>query len=106
NNSKLANILFTYELARRLDGTGVTVNAVHPGFVATNFQNAAGLNMRGQLTPEDGADTQIWLAESSEVEGVTGRYFIRRREARSSAQSYDEDVARRLWDESAKLVEA
>jgi NAD(P)-dependent dehydrogenase (short-subunit alcohol dehydrogenase family) len=102
--SKLANILFTYELARRLDGTGVTVNAVHPGFVNTNFQRAAGLNMRGPLTPEEGADTQIWLATSPEVEGVTGKYFVRRRDTRSSAASYDEAVARRLWAASARLV--
>jgi NAD(P)-dependent dehydrogenase (short-subunit alcohol dehydrogenase family) len=102
--SKLANILFTYELARRLAGTGVTVNAVHPGFVNTNFQRAAGLNMRGPLTPEEGADTQIWLATAPEVEGVTGKYFVRRRETRSSDVSYDKDTAHRLWDISAELV--
>ncbi len=102
--SKLANILFTYELARRLDGTGVTVNAVHPGFVDTNFQRAAGLDMRGHLTPEEGADTQVWLATSPEVEGVTGRYFVRRRDTRSSVASYDEATARRLWDVSAEMV--
>ncbi|MBI5961756.1 MAG: SDR family oxidoreductase [Chloroflexi bacterium] len=103
-SSKLANILFTYELARRLNRTDVTVNAVHPGFVNTNFQNAAGLNFRGQLTPEEGADTQIWLATSDEVEGITGKYFVRRRETRSSNASYDEAVARRLWDASAQMV--
>jgi NAD(P)-dependent dehydrogenase (short-subunit alcohol dehydrogenase family) len=102
--SKLANILFSYELARRLEGTRVTVNAVHPGFVNTNFQRAAGLNMRGPLTPEEGADTQLWLATSNEVEGVSGKYFVRRRDTRSSAVSYDEAVARRLWDVSAKMV--
>lgn len=104
NDSKLANILFTYELARRLEGTGVTVNALHPGFVNTNFQHAAGLNMRGPLTPEEGADTQIWLAMSDEVEGVNGKYFVRRRDTRSSDISYDRDVARRLWDVSAGMV--
>jgi retinol dehydrogenase 12 len=102
--SKLANILFTYELARRLDGTGVTVNAVHPGFVNTNFPRAAGLNMRGPLTPEEGADTVLWLATSDEVDGVTGRYFVRRGDTRSSAESHDEQVARRLWDVSTTLV--
>ncbi len=102
--SKLANILFTYELARRLVGTGVTVNAVHPGFVDTNFANAAGLNMRGPLTPEEGADTQIWLATSNEVDGVTGSYFVRRRDTRSSDVSYDQAVARRLWDVSEQMV--
>lgn len=102
--SKLANILFTYELARRLRGTDVTVNAVHPGFVHTNFQRAAGLNMRGPLTPEEGADTQIWLAMSDAVEGVTGKYFVRRRDTRSSDVSYDQAVARQLWDVSAGMV--
>ncbi len=104
--SKLANILFTYELARRLEGTGVTVNAVHPGFVDSNFQRAAGLNMRGHLTNEEGAATQIWLATSNDkaVEGVTGKYFVRRHATRSSDASYDAAVARRLWDVSAEMV--
>jgi retinol dehydrogenase 12 len=102
--SKLANILFTYELARRLDGTGVTVNAVHPGFVNTNFQRAAGLNMRGPLTSEEGADTQIWLATAEELAGVTGKYFVRRRDTRSSEVSYDEGMAARLWETSAEMV--
>jgi NAD(P)-dependent dehydrogenase (short-subunit alcohol dehydrogenase family) len=102
--SKLANILFTYELARRLNGTKITTNAVHPGFVNTNFQRAAGLNMRGPLTPEEGADTQIWLATSPQVEGITGRYFVRRRDTRSSDVSYDESIAKRLWDVSAGMV--
>ena len=102
--SKLANLLFTYELARRLDGTGVTVNAVHPGFVNTNFQRAAGLSFRGHLTSEEGADSQIWLATSDEVEGVTGKYFVQRRETRSSDTSYDKGVARRLWEVSAAMA--
>ncbi len=102
--SKLANILFTYELARRLEGTGVTVNTLHPGFVDTNFQRAAGLSMRGHLTPEEGAGTQIWLATSKEIEGMTGEYFVRRRATRSSDASYDEAAARRLWEVSAKMV--
>jgi NAD(P)-dependent dehydrogenase (short-subunit alcohol dehydrogenase family) len=102
--SKLANILFTYELARRLAGTGVTVNAVHPGFVNTNFQRAAGLNMRGPLTPEEGADTMLWLATSEEVEGTTGKYFVRRQAIRSSAASHEEKTAQRLWTVSAEMV--
>jgi NAD(P)-dependent dehydrogenase (short-subunit alcohol dehydrogenase family) len=102
--SKLANLLFTYELARRLEGTGVTVNAVHPGVVNTNFFRAAGMNMRGSLTPEEGADTQIWLAQSKEVEGITGKYIVKRRETRSSAVSYDRAVAQRLWQISARMT--
>jgi retinol dehydrogenase-12 len=102
--SKLANIMFTYELAKRLEGTGITVNAMHPGFVNTNFQNAAGLDMRGPLTPEEGADTLTWLASSSQVEGVSGKYFVKRQDTRSSDVSYDKTMAQRLWDVSAKLV--
>lgn len=102
--SKLANLLFTYELARRLKGSSVTVNAVHPGVVNTNFFRAAGMNMRGTLTPEEGADTQLWLAQSVEVEGITGKYFVRRRETRSSAVSYDKAMAKRLWEISAQMT--
>ena len=102
--AKLANVLFTYELARRLEGTGVTANAVHPGFVDTNFQHAAGLGFRGQLTPEEGADTQIWLASAPEVEGISGKYFVRRQAERTTELSYDVELARRLWDESAEMV--
>jgi NAD(P)-dependent dehydrogenase (short-subunit alcohol dehydrogenase family) len=102
--SKLENILFTYELARRLDGTGVTVNAVHPGWVNSNFQAAAGLSQRGPLTSEEGADTQIWLAMSDDVEGVTGKFFIKREERRSSDVSYDEHIAQQLWDVSAEMT--
>lgn len=102
--SKVANILVTYELARRLEGTGVTVNAVHPGWVATNFSNAAGLGLNLPLTPEEGADTQIWLATSPEVDGVTGKYFVRRHDTHSSKYSHDQVVARQLWDVSAEMV--
>ena len=102
--SKLANILFTYELARRLAGTGVTVNTLHPGWVYTNFQKAAGLDMKGPLTPEQGADTQIWLATSPEVEGITGKYFVKRRDTPSSAASYNQAFAQRLWEVSTEMV--
>ncbi len=111
--SKLANLLFTYELARRLEGTGVTVNALHPGFVATNFgANNYGIvgrimkrivNLRG-ISPEEGADTSIYLATSPEVEGITGKYFVKRRAVPSSPASYDEDAARRLWEVSAEMT--
>ncbi len=112
SQSKLANILFTYELARRLAGSGVTANAMHPGFVATGFgrnnpglMNAVmGLLHRFALTPEQGADTLVYLATAPEVEGVTGQYFEKRKPVRSSAVSYDESVARRLWEVSESLV--
>jgi NAD(P)-dependent dehydrogenase (short-subunit alcohol dehydrogenase family) len=111
--SKLANVLFTYELARRLAGTGVAANAVHPGFVATNFgrQNRSltallfrALQRVVALSPEQGADTVIYLATSPEVEGVTGQYFVKRRAVRSSPASYDVQAAQRLWQLSAELA--
>jgi retinol dehydrogenase 12 len=110
--SKLANLLFTYELARRLEGSGVTVNALHPGMVATNF--AANNGVLGRLarpflnlvsiSQEAGADTVIYLATSPEVEGVTGQYFVNRRPRHSSKESYDEATARRLWQLSEELA--
>jgi NAD(P)-dependent dehydrogenase (short-subunit alcohol dehydrogenase family) len=111
--SKLANVLFTYELARRLAGTGVAANAVHPGFVATNFgrQNRSltallfrALQRVVALSPEQGADTVIYLATSPEVEGVTGQYFVKRRAVRSSPASYDVQAAQRLWQLSTELA--
>ncbi len=112
SQSKLANVLFTYELARRLAGSGVTANAMHPGFVATGFGRnngglmgaTIGLLQRFALTPEQGADTLVYLATSPEVEGVTGQYFEKRRPQRSSAASYDEAAARRLWAVSEELT--
>ena len=109
--SKLANILFTYELARRLAGSGVTANALHPGGVATKF--AAGEGLRGALlklirpfllTPEQGAETQIYLASSPEVEGVSGQYFVKKQPVPSSKISYDTAVAQRLWQVSENLT--
>ncbi len=102
--SKLANILFTFELARRLEGTDVTANALNPGFVNSNFQRAAGLSMRGHLTPEQGAETSLYLATSPEVASVSGQYFDRKRATRADAQAYDESVQRRLWQISAELT--
>lgn len=110
--SKLANLLFTYELARRMAGTGVTVNAVHPGAVATGF----GVNNKGamrfgmrifhqfSLTPEQGADTLVYLASSPDLEGITGKYWANRTITRSSPQSYDEAAQKRLWLVSAQLA--
>ncbi len=106
--SKLANVYFTYGLANILDDSGVTVNALHPGFVATNFGRSNGgiyrplmrLIQLAAITPEDGAMTSIYLASSPEVEGVTGKYFIKSQAVPSSHVSYDMDAARRLWDVS------
>jgi NAD(P)-dependent dehydrogenase (short-subunit alcohol dehydrogenase family) len=109
--SKLANVLFTYELARRLEGTGVTVNAVHPGVVRTNFGSSGGFVRFGTriagpflLTPEKGADTVVWLASSPEVDGVSGKYFLRRKPSRTSAEARDRTVQDRLWQVSADLT--
>ena len=109
--SKLALVLFTYELARRVDGMGVTANCLHPGAVRTHIWAHAGalspltrLASMFMLSPEDGAKTQIYLASSPEVEGVTGKYFEKSAEKRSSESSYDEALASRLWDLSAKMT--
>jgi NAD(P)-dependent dehydrogenase (short-subunit alcohol dehydrogenase family) len=111
--SKLANVLFTYELARRLDGTGVTTNALHPGFVATNFGRRnrrlttvlfRAVQRVAALSPEQGAETLIYLATSPEVEGVTGQYFVKRQAVRSSDASYDVPAAQRLWQVSVELA--
>jgi NAD(P)-dependent dehydrogenase (short-subunit alcohol dehydrogenase family) len=112
SNAKLANILFSNELARRVAGTGVTSNAVHPGVVATGFgRNDNGLFtlMVKLLRPffiseESGARTSIHLATSPEVEGVTGKYFIKRNPRRPPREALDEAVARRLWDVSARMT--
>jgi NAD(P)-dependent dehydrogenase (short-subunit alcohol dehydrogenase family) len=112
SQSKLANVLFTYELARRLEGTGVTANCLHPGAVRTNFGSGSsgvfGFMVRALrpfiISPEKGAETSIYLASSPEVEGVSGRYFVKKAEARSSDVSYDERLARRLWKVSAELT--
>src|SRR6266480_3304768 len=111
--SKLAVVLFTYELARRLQGMGVTANCLHPGFVATHFgQRDAGAAFRllvkviGSFgtSPEKGAKTSIYLASSPDVEGVTGTYFVKSISRRSASISYDESLQQQLWELSAKLV--
>ena len=112
NQAKLANVLFTYELARRLTGTGVTATCLHPGLVATGFaQNNRSLSQRllkvSQVFmsgPEKGAETSIFLASSPLVEGVMGAYFVAKKPKRSSKRSYDETVARRLWEISEGLT--
>jgi NAD(P)-dependent dehydrogenase (short-subunit alcohol dehydrogenase family) len=111
SQAKLANILFTYELARRLRGSRVTVNSVSPGVVATRMladymgvAPAEGVASTFGATPEEGAETSIYLATSPEVEGVTGKYFERKQARRSSRGSYDEAAARRLWEFSEQLT--
>ena len=109
--TKLMNILFTRELARRLAGTGVTANCLHPGFVATRFGDASGgllgigigLAKKFALTPEQGAETIIWLASSPDVEGQTGGYYYKCRPATPSSAAQNDADARRLWDASAKI---
>jgi NAD(P)-dependent dehydrogenase (short-subunit alcohol dehydrogenase family) len=110
--SKLANVLFTYELARRIDGSGVTANALHPGVVATGFGKNdpgwlnLGVRISGpfMLTPARGAETTLHVATSPELERVSGKYFARCREAASSPASHDRDAQRRLWEESEALA--
>ena len=110
--SKLANLLFTYELSRILAGTTVTVNALHPGAVRTNFgkdlSGIAGFVFRRldmfMRSPEKGAETLIWLAEAPELNGVSGKYFFDKKEIRSSKISYDREVAKRLWATSEKMT--
>jgi NAD(P)-dependent dehydrogenase (short-subunit alcohol dehydrogenase family) len=111
--SKLANILFTYELARRLQDANITVNALHPGRVGTDifktdFSIFGGplkwLIERISLTPEQGADNTVYLATSPQVEGVTGKYFVKREAVPSSAVSYDEVLARQLWEISERIT--
>jgi retinol dehydrogenase 14 len=113
NQSKLANVLFTYELARRLAGTGVTATVVHPGVTRTNFGQEDESWIRRLLrrpiqlflkSPDRGADTVVYLASAPEVEGVTGAYFANRKQKRSSKRSYDRQVAARLWEVSEALV--
>jgi NAD(P)-dependent dehydrogenase (short-subunit alcohol dehydrogenase family) len=113
SQSKLANLLFTYELARRLGPGGVTANALHPGMVRTGFgAEDAGTVQRlftplmrpFMKSPEHGAETSVYLASSPEVEGVTGGYFAGCKRKSSSKRSYDTATAERLWQVSADLV--
>ncbi|MFI5896604.1 SDR family oxidoreductase [Actinoplanes sp. NPDC051513] len=113
NASKLANVMFTYELARRLEGTGVTATVLHPGVVRTNFgaeDQADFFKVMRPLvrpfmkSPTAGAATPIYLASSAQVEGVTGRYFVNRKPKASNKVSYDSAAAVRLWKISADLV--
>jgi NAD(P)-dependent dehydrogenase (short-subunit alcohol dehydrogenase family) len=108
--TKLANILFTSELARHLSGSGVTANCFHPGLVATGFNRNNGLLMSLAMTvvnpmsrtPEKGAETLIWLATSPQVEGVSGSYFFDMKAKAPSLAAQDRETARKLWDVSEK----
>ena len=109
--SKLANILFTYEMDRRLQGSGVTANALHPGFVSTNMGANNGwlvkvflpLTRIWAISVDEGAETSIYLASSPEVEAVSGKYFYKKQAVPSSRYSYDQAVAERLWQVSSEL---
>lgn len=103
SNSKLANVLFTLELAERLKGTDVTTNALHPGVVGTKLLRQ-GFGGFGGERPEEGARTSVMLASAPELEGVTGKYFSHGREAQMSAAARDADARRRLWTVSEQLV--
>ena len=111
--SKLMNVQFTYELARRLSDTTVTVNAVHPGLVDTGFGHNTGrlwsvLIKAAQklfaISPEKGAETLVYLASSPEVKGISGKYWIEKQQKRSSDNSYDRDQQLRLWEFSAEAT--
>jgi NAD(P)-dependent dehydrogenase (short-subunit alcohol dehydrogenase family) len=113
NQSKLANVMFTYELARRLTGTGVTATVLHPGLTNTAFGSADAVTAMRPIvallrpfmrSPERGAATSIFLASSPEAEGVTGRFYAGRKPKRSHPTSYDPALAARLWTVSAELV--
>jgi len=115
NQAKLALIIFTYELARRLAITNVSVNCLHPGAVATDAPlKDPDLSTISRmmyklvrlffLSPEKGAETSIYLASSPDVEGISGKYFIKKKEVTSSPESYNEEVARKMWDVNEKLT--
>ncbi len=111
-NTKLANLLFTAELARRLDGKGITVNALHPGVVATRF--GANNGFMGSIynvvtgtfgiSCEEGARTIVYLASSPDVANVSGKYFVKERQVASSKQALDLELAKALWKESEQVT--
>ncbi len=112
SQSKLANIMFTYYLANKMEGTNVTVNCLHPGVVASGFGNYGSTGMRFfikllrpfLISPEDGAATSIFLALSDEVAGVSGKYFKKKKAIISAPKSYDETAQKQLWELTEKLT--
>ncbi len=118
STSKLANVAFTYELARRLEGKGVTANCLHPGVIPkTNISRESSTLFKlliqlasympfFMISPEEGAKTTVYLASSPEVEGVTGKYFVKSKAVKSSRASYDQRTAERLWRLSAELTKS
>ena len=110
--SKLCNILFTRELARRLHGKGVTANCLHPGFVATRFgdesggliSRVVGLAKLFAISPEKGAETIVYLASSPEIAATTGQYFYKCRPIAPSSAARDDRTALSLWERSAALA--
>ena len=113
SQSKLGNVMFTMELARRLEGAGVTATCLHPGVVRTNFGNedqawyfaVISRLVRPMLkTPAKGAETSIYLASSREVDGVTGQLFANRKSKRANEAAYDTNMTARLWSASAELA--
>ncbi len=110
--SKLCNILFTRELARRWSGQGITANSLHPGFVATRFGDGSGgwlssavrLAKTVAISPEKGAETLVYLASSPDVAGISGEYFHKCRPAIPTAEARDDAAAKRLWTESARIA--
>lgn len=112
SQSKLANVLFTYELARRLKDTKVTVNCLHPGLVRTNFGKDLNGFFKGIIilmkpfmrNADKGAETAVWLATSPDVEGLSGRYYTDKKEIKSNPISYDLKIAERLWKESERMT--
>ncbi len=112
SQSKLANIVFTYELARRLEGTGVTANCLHPGVIASGFGQTYGgaisvlirIAKPFFISPEQGARTSVYLASSPDVQGVSGKYFDKCKAVKSNRASYDEPSWRKLWAVSEEMT--
>jgi len=108
-SSKLAMTLVSYELSRKLEGSNVTVNVLHPGLINTNLgrdrsSTSQGFARKFFKTPEVGAETSIFLASSPEVEGITGKYYAKKKEKPSSKESYNEEYAKELWEISEKMT--